>query len=106
MKLSPPNSNVQSIKIMNIHLLLFILQEMYDFAFTYLLFCNFFHFFFHHVFLCCLLFFLKMPFLSFEQSWIRSWGTGKSKTVGLHRQVSVCAIHRLIYFSIFQGKVS
>ena len=50
--------------------------------------------------------FLKMPFLSFEQSWIRSWGTGKLKTVGLHRQVSVCASHRLIYFSIFQGKVS
>ena len=50
--------------------------------------------------------FLKMPFLSLEQSWIRSWGIGKSKTVGLHRQVSVFASRRLIYFSIFQGKIS
>ena len=95
---------MQILNLMNIHLLLYILQEMYDFAFIYLPFCNFF-LSFHHVFLCCLLF-LKMPFLSLEQSLIRSWGIGNSKTVGLHREVSAFASRRLIYFSILQGKIS
>ena len=102
----PSNSNMQILNLMNIHLLLYILQEMYDFAFIYLPF--FFATFFFLVTMCFFVFycFLKMPFLSLEQSWIRSLGIGKSKTVGLHRQVSVFASRRLIYFSIFQGKNS